>query len=143
MSDFGTDPAIMPAPSVALDLDPHTEGLAAVEGSLDGAAPAAGGSDPSAANGVAGSLGVYQDGSYRVVQGALPDAVASPDSEIFVGVEAGGVTRWFVPFRITVDGSDCGYKAFLPEGLLEGAERIWVACGNGATLTCVQSLDEW
>lgn len=155
LSDFGTDPAIMPAPSVALGLDPHAAGAVAggtlaestasvaAEGSPDGAANAVGRNEPSAAGEGAGSLGVCRDGSYFVVQGVLPDMVAHPDTEIFVGVETGGATRWFVPFRIAAEGSDYGYKAFLPEGLLEGADRVWVACGNGATLACVQSLDEW
>lgn len=117
LSDLGTDPAIMPAPSVGL------KGVTLADG--------------------ASSEGVRieEDGSFSVVAGDLPEEYRQEDVEIFIGIEQrGGEIRWYVPFRLSTEAGDYGYEAYLPQDILENARKVWVACSNDGTLACVQSM---
>ena len=117
LADLGTDPAIMPAPGVSLGEVEEASELAS------------------------GSLAVEADGDYYVVTGDLPEAWCDEDVSMYVGVEAAdGTISWYVPWHVTTDDGDYGYKAYFRASTLEGAVALWVACTDGDSVVCVETL---
>ena len=115
LDDWGIDPALMPAPSVALG-----------EVALDAEA--------------SGAVGVEADGGYDVVSGDVPAAWCDEDVEIYVGVQTGGEVTWYVPFRVSTDEGDFGYKAYISAEAVDAADAVWVAVTIDGETTCV---DAW
>lgn len=118
LSDLGEDPAIMPAPAVDLDVSHMARAADMQEG-----------------------ITVREDGSFSVLEGCLPQECRQEGCDIFVGIQADGEEQWFVPFRVSTDEGDYGYKAFVAQGVLEKAQKISVACAANGTLMRVQEIE--
>lgn len=118
LADLGSDPAIMPAPSVSISSVEIADELAS------------------------GNVTITEDGDYTVVSGNVPDEWQSDDVAIYLGVESeDGTLTWYVPFHITTDDGDFGYKAYLSPSAIEGAQTIWIACTSDDAIVCVESID--
>lgn len=124
LADLGTDPAIMPAPSLALE----------VSGEAGEAAE--------------GLITVEADGDYLVVSGDLPEEWQTESVDMYIGLEGeDGAITWYVPFHTTTDEGDYGYKAYFTSGTWDGVQVVWLACADGsggdaATSVGYVSIDE-
>ncbi|WP_165044070.1 hypothetical protein [Adlercreutzia sp. ZJ138] len=119
MRDLSSSPAIMPAPMVELD-----SGVERLEEALP--------------NGIE----VAEDGPYYVVSGEIPPEYEGKSEQLFVGLSKSDGLSWVVPFCISSDMSDYGYKAYIDKGFLNDVTDIVVACESDGKLVCVQKTNK-
>lgn len=121
LKQFCMDPAVMPAPLTSISDSEIVKGaIDKVQGWNE--------------------ILISEAEGYGVIEGCIPEEYADQNtSDIFVGISKGGITNWYVPFKVTISGSSYGYRAFVNEDMLHEAENISIVVNNAGALRLVQT----
>lgn len=123
LGDLAKNPGIIPAPSLAIP----DEELASIED-----VPDFGEKRPA----------IRTDGSFSVIEGILPEAVLDEGfDELYVRVAGEGGGMCYVPFRVSTDGDDYGYRAYVYQDDLAEAERVELLVEHGGRIERLVKAD--
>lgn len=115
------EPAIMPAPLTSIDSEEINRG--AIDG-LEGW----------------DQISIIEDEKFGMIEGCIPSKYRDENTtDIYIGLEKNGSTNWYVPFRVTFDGSEYCYRAYIDKEMLNDAETVSVVVNNKGSLKLVQT----